>query len=41
MPAAFDLQSCLAPQCRGCGHPDPMKNDKAIGLIKGELQPPK
>jgi len=21
MPAAFALQSCLAPQCRGCGDP--------------------
>jgi hypothetical protein len=28
-------------QCFDCNMPDPMKTEKAIGWLKGELQPPK
>jgi hypothetical protein len=28
-------------QCFDCDGPDPMTSDKAIGWLKGELQPPK
>jgi hypothetical protein len=28
-------------QCIDCNGPDPLKTDKAIGWLKGELQPPK
>jgi len=30
-----------ATQCFACDGPDPMKTDKTIGWLKGELQPPK
>jgi hypothetical protein len=28
-------------QCFDCDGPDPLKTDKAMGWLKGELQPPK
>ena len=28
-------------QCLDCDGPDPLKNEKATGWFKGELQPPK
>jgi hypothetical protein len=28
-------------QCFECDQPDPIKTDKALGWLKGELQPPK
>jgi len=28
-------------QCLECDRPDPIKTDKVIGWLKGELQPPK
>ncbi len=28
-------------QCFECDQPDPIKTDKAMGWLKGELQPPK
>jgi hypothetical protein len=28
-------------QCFDCDVPDPLKTDKVIGWLKGELQPPK
>jgi hypothetical protein len=28
-------------QCFECDRPDPIKTDKAMGWLKGELQPPK
>src|SRR6516165_9218311 len=30
-----------AAQCFACDGPDPMKTDKTIGWLKGELRPPK
>jgi hypothetical protein len=28
-------------QCFECDQPDPIKTDKVMGWLKGELQPPK
>jgi hypothetical protein len=28
-------------QCFECDQPDPIKTDKALGWLRGELQPPK
>jgi predicted RNA-binding Zn-ribbon protein involved in translation (DUF1610 family) len=28
-------------QCFECGRPDPLRTEKVIGWIKGELRPPK